>query len=168
MAEETKGEKALEGYAKARPYVMRGAKFAVHAALLSKMYSSGKLPTAVTTAAFAAGVGDKALEVASKKNRRLRDVRQAFEKNSGMNTDEDPPRGVFQRNPEALMSQGVELSSVETSNGVLDGLFSKKDEMARQCKEQLGSLFSSKGEGRTSRLGMTADEASKVVNRAFK
>jgi len=167
-----KGDKALEAYSKARPYVYRGAKFAVPAALLSKMYSTKKLgPGVITAGAFAAGVGDKALEEAGrlssirKEKRRL----QMKEKKANFSMDEDPGQGVFQRNPEAMLSQGMELSNVENTNAALSRLFDRKDEMARQSKDQLGSLFSSKDHyGRQTRLGMSADEASKVINRAFK
>ena len=89
-SESPKSERALESYAKARPYVYRGAKFAVPAALLSKMYSAKRFgPGLITAGAFAAGVGDKALEEAGrvssirKEKRRLKKVSHSFEKNSG-------------------------------------------------------------------------------------
>jgi hypothetical protein len=86
-----------------------------------------------------------------------------------MNTDNDPKKGLFQRNPEALLSEGAEKSNVAITNQMLDGLFARRDEMTKKSYSQLNSLYTNKQHyGRNTRLGMSADEASKLVTRAFK
>jgi len=80
----------------------------------------------------------------------------------------DAPSGLSQRNPEALLSQGAELSHVENINGVLDNLFSRRAEMRALCNEQLSSLYDTKDfYGRTLSVGASASDASSLVNRAF-
>lgn len=87
----------------------------------------------------------------------------------GMNTDNDPSKGIFQRNPEALLSEGAEQSNVAITNQMLDDLFSRRDEMTKKSYSQLSSLYTNKEHyGRHTRLGMSAGEASKLVTRAFK
>ena len=87
----------------------------------------------------------------------------------GMNTDHDAAKGLFQRNPEALLSEGAEQSNVAITNQMLDDLFSRRDEMSKKAYSQLSSLYTNKEHyGRNTRLGMSAREASKLVNRAFK
>ena len=87
----------------------------------------------------------------------------------GMNTDGDAPKGLFQRNPEALLSEGAEQSNVAITNQMLDDLFSRRDEMTKKSYAQLSSLYTNKEHyGRHTRLGMSAGEASKLVSRAFK
>jgi hypothetical protein len=174
VADDTKKEKALAAYSKARPYVYRGAKFAVPAALLSKMYTTKQLgPGVITAGAFAAGVADKALEDAGRVNSLRKEKRRkgmgAIEKNSGMNTDHDCAGGLFQRNPEALLSEGAETANIANTNQMLDDLFSRRGAMAKRAYSQLSSLFTGKEHyGRNTRLGMSASEASKLTTRAFK
>ena len=87
----------------------------------------------------------------------------------GMNTDNDPPRGIFQRSPEALLSEGGEASNIAITNQMLDDLFSRRDEMSRKSYSQLSSLYTNKEHyGRNTRLGMSAREASKLLTRTFK
>ena len=75
---------------------------------------------------------------------------------------------LFQRSPEALLSEGAEKSNVATTNEMLDGLFSRRDEFSKKAYSQLSSLYTNKQHyGRNTRLGMSAAEASKLVNRAF-
>ena len=77
--------------------------------------------------------------------------------------------GLFQRNPEALLSEGAEQSNVAITNQMLDGLFSRRDQMAKKSYAQLSSLYTNKSHyGRNTRLGMSAGESSKLVTRAFK
>ena len=86
-----------------------------------------------------------------------------------MNTDNDPRSELFQRNPEALLSQGSEISNIVNTNQMLDDLFSRRDEMAKRAYSQLDSLYTNKEHyGRNTRLGMSAAEASKMVNKVFK
>lgn len=86
---------------------------------------------------------------------------------SSIDTREDPSSGLFQRNPEALLTEGAENSNVQITNEMLDGLFSRRDEMAKKSYAQLSSLFTNKEHyGRNVRLGMSADEASKLITRA--
>lgn len=79
-----------------------------------------------------------------------------------------PKAGVFQRNPEALLTEGAEQSNLAVTNQMMDDLFARRDEMAKKSYSQLSSLFTNKEHyGRNTRLGMSAAEASKLVNRAF-
>lgn len=76
--------------------------------------------------------------------------------------------GLFQRDPHSLLSEGAERSNVSAANEMLDGLFSRRDEMAKKSYSQLSSLYTNKEHyGRNTRLGMSAAEASKLVNKAF-
>jgi len=75
---------------------------------------------------------------------------------------------LFQRNSEALLTEGAERSSVETSNGILDALYANKSKMSEMASQQLKDLYAGDGYGRHLRLGLTADEASKLVTRAFR
>lgn len=85
-------------------------------------------------------------------------------------TSEDPPNGLRQRNPEGVLTEGAERSNVETTNGILDGLFARKGQMQARAKAQLGDLFdNAEGSyGRARAVGMTAEQASRVVDRAFR
>ena len=75
---------------------------------------------------------------------------------------------LFQRSPEALLSEGAERSNVAVTNQMLDDLFSRRDVMGKKAYSQLRSLFTNKEHyGRNTRLGMSANESSKLVNRAF-
>lgn len=84
-------------------------------------------------------------------------------------TDEDRKGELRGRGGEATFTEGAEKSHVENHQGVLDSLFSRKDKMRSMCETQLGSLFANSGDsyGRARNVGMTAREASGVVNRAF-
>lgn len=77
--------------------------------------------------------------------------------------------GLRQRNPEATLTQEGEQRNVNSIQGVVDDLFANKDKMRAACKAQLGSLFNntSNSYGRARAVGMTAQEASGLVNRAF-
>ena len=92
-----------------------------------------------------------------------------MKKLSGIDTSHDAPRGVFQRNPEALLSEGAEQSNVAITNQMLDDLYARRDAMSKKSYAQLSSLYTNKEHyGRNTRLGMSAQEASKLVTRAFK
>lgn len=85
-------------------------------------------------------------------------------------TDEDRPGMLRQRNPEAVFTEGAEKANIDNQQGLLGTLFARKDEMHRRCEDQLGGLFAtSEGSyGRVRAVGMSADEASRIVTRAFK
>jgi hypothetical protein len=84
-----------------------------------------------------------------------------------IDTSHDRARSLRQRNPEAVFTEGVEKINVNTIQGVMDGLFANKAEMHKRCEAQLGELFAGKSYGRARAVGMTAAQASRVVDRAF-
>jgi len=88
----------------------------------------------------------------------------------GINTENDASNPIRQRHVAATLTEGAEQANVDNVQGLMDGLFAHKDEMAKRCESQLGDLFSSaKGSyGRARAVGMTAREASGMVNRVFK
>ena len=88
----------------------------------------------------------------------------------GMDTSHDRPGVLRQRGGEATFTEGAEKLNVHTIQGVMDGLFANKDEMAKRARAQLGDLFANaeNSYGRARAVGMTAAEASRVVDRAFK
>jgi len=91
-----------------------------------------------------------------------------MKKFAGIDTSNDAPAGVFQRRPEALLSEGAEQSNVAITNQLLDDLFGMRDEMSKKSYAQLSDLYTNKEHyGRNMRLGMSAEEASKLVTRAF-
>ena len=95
-----------------------------------------------------------------------------MEKHSGMDTSQDIEHPLRQRHEAATLSEGAERVNAANINGITDELITRKPEMARRCKEQLGDLFpaSTAGNsyGRARAVGMTAREASELVTRAFK
>ena len=84
-------------------------------------------------------------------------------------TSNDRVGMLNQRNPEAKFTEGAEKLNVVNKQGVTDLLFANKDEMRKRSEAQLSDLFSNSDNsyGRARAVGMTAEEASKVVNRAF-
>jgi hypothetical protein len=91
-----------------------------------------------------------------------------MKKIAGIDTSQDAPSGLFQRRPEALLTEGAEQSNVAITNQLLDDLFSRRDELEKKSYSQLSNLFTNKEHyGKGVRLGMSADEASKLVTRAF-
>lgn len=87
----------------------------------------------------------------------------------GMDTRYDRPGMLRQRNPEAAFTEGIERSNVETIQGLTDVLFANKEEMAKRTQAQLSDLMANatNSYGRARAVGMTAAEASKMVDRAF-
>ena len=87
-----------------------------------------------------------------------------------MDTSNDSPRGLFGRNPEAVFTEGAEKANVVEKNAITDGLFARKEKMAKQCEAQLGDLFANakNSYGSSREVGLTAREASRVVDRAFR
>jgi hypothetical protein len=92
-----------------------------------------------------------------------------MEKRSGIDTSEDT-LGLRQRHGAATLSQGAEQANVENIQGIMDKLIARKPAMAKLCEQQLGELFpgSKNSYGRARAVGMTASEASALVNRAFR
>lgn len=73
---------------------------------------------------------------------------------------------LFQR--EDKLTHAAEMSNVANTNEILDDLFRKRSDLAAKSYRQLSSLFSSKEHyGRATRLGMSAKESGRLVNRAF-
>lgn len=85
-------------------------------------------------------------------------------------TDEDRPGDLRGRDPAGAFTEGVEQANVDGVQGLVATLFEHKDEMGRRCESQLGDLFanSANSYGRARAVGMTAREASGLVNRAFR
>ena len=65
------------------------------------------------------------------------------------------------RDAEALFSTAAEKGNISNTNGILDGLISRKAEMARRTEEQIKTLIVRPSFGRVRNLGPTAEEASK-------
>jgi hypothetical protein len=84
-------------------------------------------------------------------------------------TDEDRPRSLRQRDGHVVFTEGAEQSNVDGVQDLLQTLLEHKDEMGQRCEEQLGDLFANAGNsyGRARAVGMTAREASGLINRAF-
>jgi hypothetical protein len=73
---------------------------------------------------------------------------------------------LFQRDHH--LSHAAEMSNVANTNEILDDLFTRRDDLAARSYRQLSGLFSGKEHyGRNTRLGMSAREAGRLVNRAF-
>jgi hypothetical protein len=81
----------------------------------------------------------------------------------------DAERPLGQREVDATLSECAERTNLDGQK-VLDDLFSKREEMGNRAEHQLEDLFAHTKDsyGRARAVGMTAAEASKVVNRAFK
>jgi len=74
---------------------------------------------------------------------------------------------LFQRRPEAQLSSAAETLNLRHTNLLLDQLFKSRDVLAERAFRQLSSLFTNKEHyGRNVRLGMSAQEASRVLKRA--
>lgn len=87
-----------------------------------------------------------------------------------MDTSNDRPHELFGRNPEAVFTEGAEKSNVVETQAITDGLFARKEKMAKQCEAQLGDLFANANDsyGHSRVVGLTARQASGMVDRAFK
>lgn len=73
---------------------------------------------------------------------------------------------LFQRSE--TLTHGAEMSNVANTNEILDDLFAKRESLAAKSYRQLSGLFTNKEHyGRNTRLGMSAREAGRLVNRAF-
>ena len=88
----------------------------------------------------------------------------------GINTENDASNPIRQRHVAATLSEGAEQANVDTMQGTMEGLFARKEIMAKRCESQLRSLFKGGKDsyGRNRAVGMTAREASGMVNRVFK
>jgi hypothetical protein len=76
---------------------------------------------------------------------------------------------IFQRGPEAQLSEGAEKMNIRHTNHLLDDLFKSRDVLGERAYKQLDSLYTTKEHyGRNVRLGMSAREAGKIVDRAHK
>jgi hypothetical protein len=76
---------------------------------------------------------------------------------------------LFQRGPEAQLSEHAEKMNVQHTNQLLDELFKSRDVLGERAYKQLSSLYTNKEHyGRNVRLGMSAREAGKLVDRALK
>lgn len=74
---------------------------------------------------------------------------------------------LFQRKPEAQLSSAAETLNLRDSNLLLDELFRSRDVLAARAYRQLASLFTNKEHyGRNVRLGVSAEQASKLLKRA--
>jgi hypothetical protein len=187
------GTRRVNQYAGARPYIARAAKFGVPTALIAKVYQGttgaasstpavGKglrsvpsrmlhgarrnLPIVATTAAMGAGVIDKKLENMAKENRRLKEVNQTFQKKAAVRLHQRlPGEGVF--------SEVAESTNLSSLGQVINGLFARAEAMHKRTHEQLGDLFPAGhsdgcgADGRARKIGITAQEASKRLDRAF-
>lgn len=85
-------------------------------------------------------------------------------------TDEDRPEDLRQRGGAATFTEGVEQANVDNQQGVLGSLFARREKMRSMCESQLGKLFDNADDsyGRARAVGMSAREASGMVNRAFR
>jgi len=68
------------------------------------------------------------------------------------------------RDPVALFSVAAEQDNINGTNGLLDGVISRKSEMSRRTEEQIKTLLVSPSYGRARALGPTAEEASSVLS----
>jgi hypothetical protein len=76
---------------------------------------------------------------------------------------------LFQRSVDGQLSEGAEKLNVRHTNQLLDELFKSRDVLGERAYKQLSSLYTNKEHyGRNVRLGMSAREAGKLVDRAQK
>jgi hypothetical protein len=76
-------------------------------------------------------------------------------------------RDLFSRSPSAQLTSGAEKLNVQESNELLDRLFASRDVLATRAYRQLSSQFTNQEHyGRNVRLGMSAAEASRMVDKA--
>jgi hypothetical protein len=74
---------------------------------------------------------------------------------------------LFQRKPEAQLSSAAETLNLRDTNLLLDQLFGSRDVLAERAFRQLSSLFTNREHyGRNVRLGMSAQEASRLLKAA--
>ena len=74
---------------------------------------------------------------------------------------------LFQRKPEAQLSSAAETLNLRDTNLLLDQLFGSRDVLAERAFRQLSSLFTNREHyGRNIRLGMSAQEASRLLKAA--
>ena len=167
------------------------------AKLLTEGVESPGLKKLVIPAAVAGGVlgaVDKALEMQELKDPKLRAKTKAYfmdrpsvwasrgyiapeeasivksqQKKAGIDVSNDAADGLMGRNPEAVWTEGVERAAVDQKQAVMEALFGHSHEMHRRAEEQLGDLFSFSGNsyGRARAIGIPAEQASRLVDRAF-
>ena len=76
---------------------------------------------------------------------------------------------IFQRGVDGQLSEGAEKLNIRHTNQLLDDLFNSREVLGKRAYKQLDSLYTNKEHyGRNVRLGMSAREAGKVVDRAHK
>ena len=76
---------------------------------------------------------------------------------------------LFQRGAGGQLSEHAEKMNVHYTNQLLDDLFSSREVLGKRAFKQLSSLYTNKEHyGRNIRLGMSAREAGKLVDRALK
>ena len=76
---------------------------------------------------------------------------------------------LFQRSVDGQLSEGAERLNIRHTNQLLDDLFQSRDTLSKRAFKQLSSLYTNKEHyGRNVRLGMSAQEAGKLVDRAQK
>lgn len=181
-------EKALKTYGKWRPRLGRGAQWAGAAGLLSGVATRaaknpsrvGKIVLPVTAAAGLAGVADKILEEKVEKSRKLKKLTgDAFEKKSSFdpndrNTawrDEETSGSVSDRPPWGTLTEGGEARNVESSEALIDKLFTNKARTAANAADQLKQLWpKSNPDGYSRSIGLPrgAGKHHAKVRKAFK
>ena len=76
---------------------------------------------------------------------------------------------LFHRGPSGQLSSAAEKLNVQHTNQLLDELFRSRSALGKKAFEQLNGLYATNDHfGRNVRLGMSAAEASKAVDRAQK
>ena len=71
------------------------------------------------------------------------------------------------RDATARFSAAAEQGHIDNTNGILDGVISRKAEMARRTEEQISTLFVRPSYGRARAVGLTASEASSRLRTAI-